>query len=518
MDDTAYYSYADHIAVHPLDPYGFTVFWYDRPQPAHEVLAPPVFLYWWALGIRLFGDTPVLWKLWLWPWCAVFAAAVLALCRRFARPLANPLAWFIVGSPTVLPALNLMLDVPVLALSLAAVALFLRIRVVGSWSGACAVGVLTGLALQTKYTGLVTPAMLAMAAWHVPRHRRAAALLRAALAIGVAAAIFWSWEAFVALTYGSSHFLAHAAQGEPWTRKLRLVWPLVGIFGGVGLPVVMLGLNAARLRRSFRLFAVALLAAGWVALVALSEDVRVTGVGTAWSIANLLFGFTGALALGLMTWGTTRAFRDRRAALLSRFLASWWLVELAGYFVLSPWPAVRRVMGLVLVGTLVFGHRIGRRGDAAERRGVTACAYVSVAFGLLFQVIDTSDALAVRAAVARANALCRAEDPNAEIWYVGHWGLQFYAERVAWKPVVPGESRLPAGTWLAIPDREYRSQSVERPHSARDAFIVDGFTPWPFRTLPAYYGKNKAIERTDRPVVRVRVYRMTSSGVAQPQR
>jgi hypothetical protein len=55
IDDTAYLSYAQRIAAHPTDPYGFTMFWYTVPEPAFEVLCPPVLPYWLALGVRLFG-------------------------------------------------------------------------------------------------------------------------------------------------------------------------------------------------------------------------------------------------------------------------------------------------------------------------------------------------------------------------------------------------------------------------------------------------------------------------------
>ncbi|MCS7270851.1 MAG: hypothetical protein NZ703_07175, partial [Gemmataceae bacterium] len=62
VDDTAYLLYAQHIAVCPNDPYGFTIFWYTWPQPAFEVLAPPVYLYWLAGGWWLFGDHVALLK------------------------------------------------------------------------------------------------------------------------------------------------------------------------------------------------------------------------------------------------------------------------------------------------------------------------------------------------------------------------------------------------------------------------------------------------------------------------
>src|SRR5262249_11437687 len=64
MDDGTLQTHAAHIANHPLDPYGFEILWHQRMSPAHQQLAPPVALYWWALAIRLFGDQPVLWKLW----------------------------------------------------------------------------------------------------------------------------------------------------------------------------------------------------------------------------------------------------------------------------------------------------------------------------------------------------------------------------------------------------------------------------------------------------------------------
>ena len=53
VDDPVYLHFARHIAQHPLDPYGFILLWYSAPQPAMEVLCPPVLPYWLALGTRL---------------------------------------------------------------------------------------------------------------------------------------------------------------------------------------------------------------------------------------------------------------------------------------------------------------------------------------------------------------------------------------------------------------------------------------------------------------------------------
>src|SRR5262249_15379535 len=91
IDDAAYYAYAAHIADHPLDPYGFTLIWYDRPQPANAILAPPVLPYWWGLAIRLFGEQVVLWKLWLWPFSFLLVVGLYALARRFSQSMEQSL-------------------------------------------------------------------------------------------------------------------------------------------------------------------------------------------------------------------------------------------------------------------------------------------------------------------------------------------------------------------------------------------------------------------------------------------
>src|SRR6516225_4698038 len=110
IDEAANYYYARQIAEHPSDPYGFEMFWYQRPEPANHVLTPPVLVYWWGLGVRLFGSQPVLWKLWLLPFVLLFVFSLHALLRRFALGWEMPLTATTVLSPAFLPSLNLMPD------------------------------------------------------------------------------------------------------------------------------------------------------------------------------------------------------------------------------------------------------------------------------------------------------------------------------------------------------------------------------------------------------------------------
>src|SRR5262245_50128902 len=75
IDDTAYHYFASQSAADPLHPYGFQLIWYYITEDAMNVLAPPVLPAWWGLGMRLLGDSPVLWKLWLFPFAAAFVFA-----------------------------------------------------------------------------------------------------------------------------------------------------------------------------------------------------------------------------------------------------------------------------------------------------------------------------------------------------------------------------------------------------------------------------------------------------------
>jgi 4-amino-4-deoxy-L-arabinose transferase-like glycosyltransferase len=517
MDDTAYHAFAAHIAEHPLDPYGFDVFWYQHPQPANTVLAPPVFCYWLALGVRLFGESPIAWKLWMWPWCALFAAAVSSLARRFARPVAAPMAWFVVCSPAVLPAVNLMLDIPATALSLAALAWFLRVRLTSSWHGVLGVGVLTALAMQTKYTALLTPPTLLLAAWFVPRRRRRAAVTKAVLAGVIAVGLFLAWEAFVAATYGSSHFLNQLDRaGATWPRRLLLAWPLIGLLGGIGAPHALLGLTALGARTWVWTLVAVLVAVSWVVVAAVPDEVGWTLplAGTAGlSANNLVFGWIGGLTLAVIVADVAKSLGGPAADRRSRFLACWWVIELLGYFALSPWPAVRRLIGLSIVSALFLGRQVGRQARPAARRQLIVAVAASAAFGLMYQVIDTSDALAERQAVEQTATVLRSADDRAPVWYVGHWGVQFYADRAGWRAVVPGESELPTGSWLVVPRRTDGAQRIEIPAAADLQLVVDVETPWPLGTIPAYYGKNKAIERRSGPAVRLHVYRVESTCV-----
>jgi hypothetical protein len=105
------------------------------------------------------------------------------------------------------------------------------------------------------------------------------------------------------------------------------------------------------------------------------------------------------------------------------------------------------------------------------------------------------------------------------VWYVGHWGFQFYCERAGMCPVVPGESVLAPGDYLVLPIHP-DSVGFHRPHFGREPIVMEPEwsefvaelvwdDPLSARTVPNHYGGINPIEGRDQPRLRVVVYRIT---------
>jgi hypothetical protein len=548
VDDAAYYYYAAQIARHPLDPYGFEIFWYQHPEPANEVLAPPVLPYWWAAAIRLFGDHPVAWKLWLLPFSLLFVFSLDALFWRFARGLETPLVWMTVLSPTFLPSLNLMLDVPASALSIGGLVLFFRACDRNSFTLATAAGLTAGLAMETKYTSFLAPAVMliyvAVVCLHVPgvswpgRLRTVQLGLTAAC---ISAAVFAGWECLMAWRYGESHFLGEFRRSEhDFLRKF--LWsslPLLSLLGGVGPPCALLGLAAAG--RRVRTIAVAgfVTAVGYLAVAYFPftavydlPPLPIVGLGDVSTISvsleEAIFTFFGVVMAGVVAataWRLLRVghwqvwrpeFWHRRR--VDRFLVLWLCLELMGYFALTPFAAVRRVMGIIIVVTLMVGRLASSTClTRASLALVRWSAVVGILLGFLFYTVDLRDAFASRAVAERAAAFVRKRDSAAMIWYVGHWGFQFYAERCGMRPVIPaahaGRQPLRSGDWLVVPSARIEQQALAIPSNKVEQIVEIVSQDWlPWRTVQCFYGTSTGVplETHHGPRAFATIYRVIS--------
>ncbi len=516
IDDAAYFYDARQIAHHPLDPYGHWILWYELPQPANTILAPPAFLYYWAPAVTLFGEQPVLWKLWLFPIALLFVWALHDLFVRFARGLEVPLTWLTVLSPAFLPGFNLMLDVPALALSLAAVALFFRAVVRDGIGLATLAGLVAGVAMQTKYTAVVAPGVMLLAAllWKKPRLWLPAAV--------VAAHVFVAWELVTAFLYGDSHFLLSlrvhsSADVDVWKRlgeKAVLVLPLLGNLGGVAPAVFLVALAGLRVPGRWLLVIAVGLAAVW--FVVAGTDVRISGA----RLEDVQFIQCGAFGLVVLALAGVRAVRTR-AGPEAWFLVSWLALETAAYFPLTPFPAVRRVMGVLVAATLLAGHLAARNSSAApDRRKVRWAVGFGAVLGLLVWGVDLLEAWTHKYAAEHAAAVGRElAGPDRTVWYMGHWGFQHYAEAAGMQPLIghyspgpslPEPSRLREGDIVVVPGYRVHRQELKLEDEKLEQ--VGGFEledVVPLKTVWTYYSGLTPIKHQEgEPRLDVTLYRV----------
>ena len=424
--------------------------------------------------------------------------ALAALFRRFAPGLALPLVALTVLSPALLPGLNLMLDVPALALSLTAVVLFLNGCDRQSWLVVLASGLLAGLAMQTKYSGFVTPGVflaygLTRPPFALRRGGRRAGLgdlrwlgmLRGLAAWGIALpgrpgpAQRCDPRPAAASGAGAGYHDGRSGSGGVADRPGRADAFLArGSDGSDGAP--------ARLR-TFGMVAGAILAAN-------RRD-------SLWDPGS------GALGLPRGHWLAIGA-RWQRRRLVSRAVAA---TGNRGVFRAESLSAARRLLGVVVVATLLAG-RLAVRSPDRHRRLVRLAALVSSVLGLGVALVDWREAAAAQEATEQAAQFVSATPGST--WLHATWGVQFYGCRAGMQSLTPGQSLLHRGDLLVVaeqqlirPDLQLGQAPLQHLHTVTH---TDGV---PFRTVLCYYSGGTVVQRHTGPRLRLLVYRVLADFV-----
>jgi hypothetical protein len=244
--------------------------------------------------------------------------------------------------------------------------------------------------------------------------------------------------------------------------------------------------------------------------------------------------------LGLFTLAFSPASEPAEQK-LSRFLVLWWGVELAGYYLLTPFGAARRLLGLTLVSHLAAARLYSRTGEVprylARSSGDTKSADIAKVFpkppafllalsllaGGAVAVVDWLDAQVEKWCVEQAAAVLQEhpEHNRSRIWFAGHWGFQYYAQRQGWEHIVPGASRIQPGDFAVLPVPP-EPEILHRPHvGSLPILLPEGKyeilaeviwdDPIAAQTIPNYYGGSVALIGRNHARLRVVVARLQSA-------
>jgi hypothetical protein len=510
IDDTVVLHVAANILRDPLRPFAGEFFWLETPQPLAKVTTnPPLVSYWLAPWIALTGYRE--WVLHV-SFAPFIALLMWGMHRLAARWLGAAWAWWAVGwlmfSPAVLPGMNLMRDVPALALFVGGLACWVEglERQQARWLIAGAL--LGGLAGLAKYTALI---WLPLVALYTVQRRAYGALGWLLLALLPIA----GWSALNLWADGEVHlvYLWQERRGSaPLGAKL-----LPGVVGLGASTLLWLGVRQ-RLRDA--------LGDGWrwkVALLALAAA-GVVGwyhlqfAGQPMYLQSLLWLVAGVIVLGLAVgvgW-----FKDSPPSIrfpplregnragenavppasrgnlkegvstsqhITLFLRLWLLIALAAAVWGAPFQAMRHLLYALPPLILILTPWVGRNAPLLIAQGVLCLAVIAADYDY--------------AVCYQRGAAAYAERFSGErVWYAGSWGWMFYAEQHGFRKLLPDGTGLERGDIIIIPERVYKGRM---PPDLHKHLILLDETPcyplMPLRTMDfrgaAYY----ALIRTNAP-------------------
>jgi hypothetical protein len=448
IDDTAHLDIARWIAIHPLHPMSGTVYWNGGYQQIYLTNQPHLYFYLLALWGSLvgYGEPAMHWLQ------ALFTFAAILLCYRITLQLVPVHAVWLTGmlafSPSFAVEQNLMVDVPLLALWL----LFFHALMVGADAGAKAqtrrflvAALACSAALLVKYSSLVLLVILVTVIIYERRWRHGWAVLVPLVALG-------AWSLFNFLDYGGVHITQRETglqQGvDPSVRRL-VAWALtLGAITPLGL-ISIVQLVPWLHRRRAVIYAVTaaliVLLVGTVATGNLPERLGDRTLRAAFLGNAAAIGAAVALA-AIRRLPAPRDLLQPSASNSQLLILLLWITgHISFYSLFAPFMAARHVLlvlpAVLLMAALLWPTRLAR---AHAVFGFAASVALSGALGWSdwhFAAFFRDEAATIRATLP----------PDARIWYTGHWGWQWYAERNGFIGLDVRRLELAPGDFLIIP-------------------------------------------------------------------
>lgn len=434
VDEPLFVWAARQIDRAPLDFYGFEVNWTGTPEPMHEFfMNPPLTSAYVALVARLAGWNETALHAAFVPVALAALIGTFALASRFSsRPLFAALVTL--STPAFLVSSTMVMS-DTLAVAFWAWALWLWDRGLSEDRTRLliAAALLAGVAALTKYFAIALLPLMALSAALTARRTRP---WLCALAIPLVMLV--AYERVTAAQYGHSLLFgaaSYASRYQDATLGMQARKLVQGLSFTGGSAATLLFLSPALLRwRS--------------ALVPVLLAVGLGGILGGWFRAQLLLWC--AVGIGVLWLAVDDLLRTRRPE--AAVLVAWVL----GTFVFASftnWTVnARSILPLVPAVGILAARRLDRlteAGTAPSSAWVAGGLVAAVALSLAIQNADAS--LARASKTAASDLVGEFGARGTRVWFQGHWGFQYYAERRGALPLDRRGSRIAAGEWIIRP-------------------------------------------------------------------
>jgi hypothetical protein len=451
LDDPLFIWVAQQIYLHPADPYGFDVNWAQTVFPLWNVTDnPPLACYYLALGAGFFGWSEIgLHLAFLLPALAV-TWGTYRLARHFCdRPMLAALAAlftpvFLVSSLTV------MCDMLMLAFWVWAVVWWVEGLEGDDFGRLAGSGLFMALASLTKYYGMCLIPLLG--AYGLLSKGRPG---RWMIYLLVPVATLWVYQAATRLLY-DHNLLFRAAEFTSFVKGFYGYSPVAAVLVALAFTGGCAAVAVVFTPLLWRTPALVLLGAltALVASICLATGAMSHLAGAArWTspvsvkLQIILWAAGGICVLAL---AITDVFyrRDARSCLLAL-----WVVGTFSFAAFFNWTINgRTILPVVPAMGILLVRRLGRNFPAGHRAwswGVLPCLIASAVLALLVARADFLQAEAVR---QNAREICaQYRSGRSTVWFQGHWGFQYYMEKLGASALDLANPALKAGDTLAVP-------------------------------------------------------------------
>jgi dolichyl-phosphate-mannose-protein mannosyltransferase len=456
-DDTLFVWAAQNISKHPFNPYGFQLIWESTQARMSEVTQnPPLASYYMALAGSFVGwSERALHLAFLLPTLALVLGTY-RLAQKFTHsPL--PAAFATLLTPGLLvSACSVMCDPMMLSLWVWAAVLWIEGLEPQRPLFLVTSALLIAACELTKYFG--ASLILLLFVYSIARQRRVASWAWYLL-IPVAAVV--GYELLTAKMYGHGLFFTAAEFSRQQhindhaTRTARALVAL-SCAGGCTLPALVLAPIVWSRRQ-------VMIGVFWSGLATRLMTRRLVGLGVPlggpvavalrhhhWPLISLhliLFtaGGTSVLALAAADY-----WRERDAD--SLFLALW----VVGTFVFTAflnWTInARSVLPLIPAIGILLARRLENIRKASPRRLAISIVIALSLSGLVSLWIAGADTELANTARSSAFAIYeRTHGKGGALWFIGHWGIQYYMESLGAHPLDWLNPQVNGGDFVAVP-------------------------------------------------------------------
>lgn len=454
VDDPFYLKAAEQFAKDPLRPYSYSINWSGELRDAWqktEATFPPLVTAYTALVVKVFGE-----KEWALHLCFMIfplaaALAMYFIAKKYTTKPLFPALLFSASPAFLVSSTSIMLDVPLCALMLSSVAVFIYGVDKDNGPQLLLGSVIAGLAILAKYSGaIVIPVILC--------YLFVSKKMKYAGYAAVPVIIFGLWCAHNLAVYESIHFIkaaGHIGKGL----SLHKLFAFGAFFGGaLVFPVFLMAAVSLKDVKALVLWLMTLFVFGYLTLGSAQPAL----LFSVFCAATVYFLYRTAFE-----WIN-----------LDRFLTLWLALGLAAVVIPEPWVAARYLIILIPPAAIIFAKIV----ESLSKNTAGLIMYGSVAVAAAVGVSVASADYAWAKAYGDFAQYVKSKQYNSGS-FVGHFGFQYYLEKIGMTALEVNKPLTEDGYVIAakIPDPQKPSeQALERMQLIEVKPLESG---WPVRLM-----------------------------------